>query len=181
MVGWREHASGDGRSVSGAPAEPSETPTNSLVSVYRRSGAYFVVSSAKTTAGLWVHDGEPRRLSESETEMAELGAEVLARLAKPPRVVPHPAQHEWPQQRRASLTPILRLAEARSWRSFVSEASLVEVEQLNGVVTISPMLPMPKPIGAFEPDGTRTERLAAPSATELGQAILHAFTATPAP
>jgi hypothetical protein len=109
--------------------------------------------------------------------MAELGGELLARLEKSPRVVPHPAQHEWPEQRREGLTPILRLAGARSWRSFVSTASLVEVEQLNGLITISPMLPMPKPIGAFEPDTTRTEQLDAPSPTQLGGAILRAFSA----
>ena len=31
----------------------------------------------------------------------------------------------------------------------------------------------------FEPDGTRTERWNAPSSNELGEAILHAFTAAP--
>lgn len=181
MVGLRRmrrsQASGDSSAASGAPTKQSRRTPSSLVSVYQRSGAYFVVSSARTTAGVWVHDGEPRRLSETETGIAELGGELLARLDKSPRVVPHPAQHQWPEQRRESLTPILRLAGVRSWRSFVSTASLVEVEQLNGVVTISPMLPMPKPIGAFEPDTARTERLGAPSQTQLGEAILRAFSA----
>jgi len=94
---------------------------------------------------------------------------------------PHAAQHEWPEHRRASLAPILQLAKVRSWRSFVSMASLVEAEQFDGVVTITPMRPMPKPIGAFEPDSARTERLNAPSSNELGEAILHAFTAAPRP
>jgi hypothetical protein len=140
-----------------------------------------VVTSAKTTAGLWVHDGEPRRLNESEAVAADLGSEMLARLAQSPRVVPHPARHEWSERRRASLAPILRPAKARSWRSFVSAASLVEAEQLDDVITISPMQPMPRPVGAFEPDMTRTERLDAPSATEIGQAVLRAFPAAPAP
>jgi hypothetical protein len=152
---------------------------SSLVSVYRRSGAYFVVTSAKTTAGLWVHDGKPRRLNETETVVADLGGELLARLAQSPRVVPHPAHDEWPERRRACLAPILRLVKARSWRSFVSAASLVEVERLDDVVTIS--RPVPKPTGAFEPDMTRTERLDAPSATEIGHAVLRAFTAAPDP
>jgi hypothetical protein len=184
MVGRRRTKgarSSSNRSPAGSEIERTPTAKRTLVSVYRRSGAYFVVSSAKTTEGLWVYDGEPRRLSDTDTVVAELGGELLARLAGPRRVVGHPAQHEWPEHRRASLAPILQLAKVCSWRSFVSMASLVEAEQFDGVVTISPMRPMPKPIGAFEPDSARTERLNAPSSNELGEAILHAFTAAPHP
>ncbi len=148
--------------------------------MYRRQGAYFVGSWAVTTDGLSVMDGDPRRLDGADAEPGVLGAEVLARLAQPQRVVPHPRREEWPERRRRSLAPFQRLAGVRSWRAFVSVASLVEVERgADGVVTVMPMRPMPKPIGAFEGDGDRAVRLPTPSAEQLGNAVLRAFAVTP--
>jgi hypothetical protein len=105
MVGWRrmtrEQSSGYIRPAAVGPAEPSAMANSSLVSVYRRSGAYFVVTSAKTTAGLWVHDGEPRRLNQTEAVAADLAAKCLHALHSR-HALSHPARHEWSERRRAS-------------------------------------------------------------------------------
>jgi hypothetical protein len=116
-------------------------------------------------------------LGEADGAAAVLGAEVMTRLTRSARVVPHPRQEEWSRQRRASLTPILRLAKVRSWREFVSSADLVEVERQGDAVTVGRMRRLQKPMGAFEPD-IGAQRLHAPSPAELAEAIMGAFART---
>lgn len=63
----------------------------------------------------------------------------------------------------------------RSWRAFTSSAEFVAVNQSGDTVTVTPMLPMAKPKGAFDGDSSNEKELRTPSAGHVGQAILRAL------
>lgn len=151
--------------------------SDSLLSIYRRSEGYFLVSSAKTTAGLWQSVDEPPAFLGASTDPAQLGGEAAELLAEPRPSTAHPQREEWTEATRRSREPIIRAANVRSWRAFISETALVEVERTNKTFRVTPMKATPKPLGAFEPDLGQVNELASPSPEELGRAILQAFTA----
>lgn len=153
--------------------------SDSLLSIYRRAEDYFLVVSAKTTAGLWQDVGEPPAVLDTSASPARIGGEAVQRLAEPRPTSPHPGQNEWQQARRKSLDPIIRAAKVRSWHEFITGTSLVQVERTDDSFNVTAMKALPKPHGSFEP--VTEEDLASPSAEQLGQAIIGAFkAATPA-
>ena len=151
--------------------------SEAALTIYRRSEGYYLVVSAQTTTGLWRHVAEPPVLLREACEPADLGSEALDRLAEPRPITPHPGRDEWTEARRRSLGPILSSAKVRSWKAFITTATLVDVGRTDDTFKVTPMNAMPKPQGAFEPDIHRVQMLQAPSAESLGRAIVQAFAA----
>lgn len=149
--------------------------SDAALSVYRRPDGYYLVVSAQTIAGLWQHVAEPPKLLGGASEPANLGSEVLDRLAEPRPITPHPRREEWTEARRNSLDPILKSAGIGSWRAFITRAKQVDVGRTNETFTVTPMKALPKPQGAFAPDLAGVKELRSPSAETLGRAILEAF------
>ena len=154
--------------------------TESLLSVHARSEGYYLVSSAKTTTGLWQQVAEPPTFLGADAPPTQIGRDALACLAARNRSA-HPQRDEWKEARRESLDPIIRAANVRSWRAFISNTTTVDVERTDNTLKVTPMKAMSKPHGAFEPDLTQEMRLDSPTPEDLGRAILQAFkAATPA-
>jgi hypothetical protein len=149
--------------------------SEAALSVYRRPDGYYLVVSARTTAGLWQHVAEPPKLLGGASEPADLGSEALDRLAEPRPITPHPRREEWTEARRSSLDPILKSAGVGSWQAFITTATQVDVGRTNETFTVTPMKALPKPQGAFAPDLAGEMELRSPSAVTLGRVILRAF------
>ncbi|KGN32183.1 hypothetical protein N802_11025 [Knoellia sinensis KCTC 19936] len=147
------------------------------LSVYRRSDGYYLVASAQTTAGVWLDVAEPPGLLSRAADAAQLGGEVLDRLTQRRPTVLHPRPEEWAEVTRGGVTPVVTAAKVRSWRAFVTTATLVVVDRANQTFSVSPMKALPKPRGAFEPVLDNETKLRSPSAESLGGAILQAFDA----
>lgn len=153
----------------------------SSLSIYARPEGYYLVSSAKTTAGLWQHVDEPPTFLGVDAPPRQIGRAAHTRLAKPRPETAHPQRDEWKEARRRSLDPIIRAAGARSWRAFISNTTAVEVERSGNAFRVTPMTAMSKPHGAFEEDHAHEVGLDSPTPEDLGRAIIQAFTAaTPA-
>ena len=101
--------------------------TESLLSVHARSEGYYLVSSAKTTTGLWQQVAEPPTFLGADAPPTQIGRDALACLAARNRSA-HPQRDEWKEARRESLDPIIRAANVRSWRAFISNTTTVDVE-----------------------------------------------------
>jgi hypothetical protein len=151
--------------------------SESLLNIYARSEGYYLVSSAKTSDGLWQHIAEPPTFLEAHVSPAHIGREALEYLAEPRPNTAHPQGGEWKEARRKSLDPIIRAAKVRSWRAFISNATTVDVERTNDSFKVTPMKAMSKPRGGFEPDLSQELGLDSPTPEDLGRAILQAFTA----
>ena len=150
--------------------------SDAYLSIYRRPEGYYLVVSAKTTAGVRVDVPENPRVLDSAAEAAELGGAALGLLLEPRPTVPHPQRDEWTGVRRRSLGPILKAAKVRSWKSFTAAATLVAVSRTDSTFTITPMRMAGPPDGGYEPDTDTEQLVRSPSKGDCGTAILNAFT-----
>jgi hypothetical protein len=107
------------------------------VSVYSRPDAHYVTILGCTTAGVWVETGRLATVAPGAGEIG-LAETVWAAVAPPAEVIPHPSQKEWADWRGSTLAPILRRAQASSWKAFTKSASLVSVYRLGDTCTVSP-------------------------------------------
>lgn len=146
-----------------------------LVSVYGRPEAYFLDSSSRTTAGLWLQDGQPEKLDRTAASAA-LGAAILRILDRSRLEIAHPSQDEWSEQRRAMLDPLVKLARMRSWREFVRDVTLVSVEKEDEDLFVTLQHRDSKRLDVFHP-GERTH-LASPDATSVGTVVSSAMATT---
>lgn len=145
------------------------------LTIYRRPDAYYLVVSAQTTTGLWQHVPEPPTVLSRDCPSTELGRSAQDRLNEYRRITPHPSRDESAQVRRSILAPILRSANAASWRSFITSAHQVDVSRTDQTFTITPMVAVSKPQGAAVPDAVGETELLSPSPLGLGRAIVRAF------
>src|SRR5690606_19952878 len=103
-----------------------------------------------------------------------IGSALLRQLDRSIIGVRHPRQHEWAAQRRKSLDPIIALAKVRSWRSFIREAAVANVERDRDTIRVVPEARDARRIDVFweVPEGER--ELLSPTAGDLGAAALRA-------
>ncbi len=148
----------------------------SLVEIYRRPDAFYLIHHDRTTTGSWLYPPSAPMMLTIETRPNVLGSRALHLLSTPTRVVEHPANDEWTATWRAARLPILQQAHLRSWSQFLAGASTVSIARDGSRVTIEPMRPMAKPKDAFEPDIEHTVVLLEPDAENLGATILTSFT-----
>jgi hypothetical protein len=121
-----------------------------LVEVYRRPDAYYVVTSDRTTMGVWLHSG-PAVMVSSHADVLTLADAVSAAAGLDVRVVEHPAQNQWTEWRRQALGPLLRQARVRSWKAFVTPATLVTVHRHGAVCTVTPQKRDQRRVDVFYP------------------------------
>ncbi|WP_182376967.1 hypothetical protein [Nocardioides sp. WS12] len=145
------------------------------LTIYRRSDAYYLVVSAQTTTGLWQHVPEPPTVLSRKSLAPDLGSLALDCLSEHRPITPHPSRDESVQVRQLSIDPILKSANVRSWRTFITSAVQVDVSRANQSFTITPMMAISKPQGASVPDPSAESELLSPSALDLGRALLQAF------
>ena len=155
----------------GSAQSGSPTPGRALVTIYRRSDAYYLSTKVQTTAGLWTEPGEPARTLPLDADAADVGAAVIEALAPPVRVVAHPARDTWTAYRRASLGPIQAQAGVRSWRAFMSGTRVVDVERAGSRVTVCPMRRDGRRSDVWHAASDQEIHLDTPNAEVLGDAI----------
>ena len=149
----------------------------SLVALYCRPDAFYVVASDRTTAGVWLHSGPAERVSNDVGPQAL--ADVVAVAVEPDaRVVRHPAPDEWTQWQRQALRPLLRQAGVRSWTAFVAPAGLVTVHRHGIGCTVTPERRDQRQVDAFYP--MTEDEIELPDCTpdRLSHALVAAIEAT---
>jgi hypothetical protein len=124
--------------------------SQALVVVYSRPDAYYVVTSKRTTAGIWVHSG-PADMVSSDDDVQALANAVAAAMEPDALVVRHPAQDHWTEWRRQALGPLLRQAQVRSWKAFVLPAALVTIHRLGRACTVTPERRDQRRVDVFHP------------------------------
>jgi hypothetical protein len=147
----------------------------SLITIYRRPDGYYLVSSDRTTIGVWVEPAQQPVVVERAAATDAIGRAALDLVSRRAAVVAHPRQDEWTAFRRANLAPLQRRARVRSWRAFVAPADLVSVHRLDDLITVTPQLRDLKRTDVFTANTERSQELTAPTPQSLGVAIVAAF------
>lgn len=147
--------------------------SDATVSVYRRDQHAFVCAHDRTTSGLWIGSGSVERVDVGDA--LQLGAAVLTQLGRCTTGVRHPAQDEWPAQRRTALDPIIKLAGLRSWRSFIRTAALCHVDRSGSLVSVLPTQRDRRRVDVFNHQAKGIRELDDPTALALGEAIQAVF------
>jgi len=143
-----------------------------LATIYRRSESFFIASSDRTTAGIWIGSGSVERVDGVDPEA--IGAALLGQLDRSIVGVRHPRQDEWAAQRRKSLDPIIAMAKLRSWRSFIRDAAVATVAREGNTIRITPEARDTRRIDVFRAVPERERELLSPTADELGAVTLTA-------
>lgn len=108
------------------------------------NGRLIVAPVVRTTTGLGLQV-EPIDLGRSPDEADIVDALDLA-LERSARVVPHPAQSEW----KGFFSPFLKAARVRSYKAFMRDARLVEIEAIGNGLKLTAQRNLDSKIG-FEP------------------------------
>lgn len=134
---------------------------------YLRGNRIITHSVSVTVAGVGV-DSQP--VFELATDnVIGLGAAILEALQHSRSGVPHPAQAEWGQIG----VPILKAAKVRSWRALARSAKYVHMRVEKDSVVFTPTRNLGPKDGFIEL--LERERSSAPTAAEVGTALLAAF------
>ena len=138
----------------------------SSVSVYRRSGSFFVVTQHGSDGSDPCIVAGPLEELPLAASHEELGAAIFRGLSRTTHSYPYPAnQQEWKQVS----APLLSATKCKSWSAFAKLASDLRVDQLDGNVTVQPSIRGLK--NAFSPLPERKRQLEAPTAVQLGSLV----------
>ena len=100
--------------------------------VYAVNGRIVIAANPKTTTGLRLHM-DPTVLPMKVT--AEfLALQLQVKLQRSDHILPHPVQSEW----KGSFNLFLKAAGVRSFRAFMTLARLIEVDQNDQEITVTP-------------------------------------------
>jgi hypothetical protein len=146
---------------------------DALVSVYVRPEGAYITSSDRTTVGVWMESGDWEFLPGDEPE--RVGAAVIRRLKRAPRLVRLPERDEFSTLRSEVIAPLLALAAVRSWKAFITPATLIDI-QGGDAVTVTPMR---RDGRGFSPLLTAREDLSKADAEALGRAVFKAARVLP--
>lgn len=147
----------------------------SLITIYRRPDGYYLVSSDRTTVGLWVELAQQPVVVDRAAAPDAIGEAALHLVARRAAVIAHPWQNEWAAFRRANRAPLQRRARVRSWRAFVAPADLVSVHRLDNLITVTPLVRDLERTDVFTDNTERSHELTAPTPQSLGAVIVAGF------
>lgn len=103
-----------------------------LMSVYRRSDAWYLSSASRTTAGVWLETAPNQKLP-GEVESEAFGKAIIQALEASRDSIPHPT--DWKTDR---FKPMLELAGVKSWSALVKGTASVLVSSDESGFTIEP-------------------------------------------
>jgi hypothetical protein len=138
-----------------------------LVTVYRRKSRYFVNASSLTTAGVWIASG-PCHAADDTIGNAELAAAIAQTFTHSVSNVPHP------QSFGHLSAPLLDAAKVKSWRTFASAASCVDLEEREGDVLAIPMKRIERE-SSFQRQEERSVRVRLSELERLGAVVKSLF------
>ena len=144
---------------------------DALTAVYVRPNGFYLTSSDRTTAGLWMETGNWDLVTTGLP--TDIGVAVLRHLESSRLDVRHPGRHDFTVLRAERVKPLLRLAGVRTWRAFVISAILIQVERRDAIHVIS-MKRDGRKIDGFTQIAGADIRLDKPSPYELGVAVVEA-------
>jgi hypothetical protein len=151
--------------------------TTAFTTLYRRGEIFFVASSDRTTDGVWIHSGSVERVDGVNAEA--IGSALMRQLDRSTVGVPHPRQDQWTTQRRKGLDPIIALANLRSWRSFIRDATLATVRRDGETIRITPEQRDARRLDVFTSLIEHERLLLGPTERDLGAATLAAVGVEP--
>lgn len=134
---------------------------------YLRRNRIIAHSESVTVAGVGIVSQPVFELATDN--VVDLGVAILEALQHSKSGVPHPAQTEWGKIGE----PVLKAARVRSWRALVTSAKYVQVRIEPDCVVFTPTRNLGPKDGFTELSGR--ERSSAPTASEVGTALLAAF------
>jgi len=146
--------------------------SRSLLSVYGRPDAYYLVPHAQTTSGVWLLDGSPAVVVAVDASPEDLGRAVSRAIAQDGPRVPHPSQQEWTSSQKERRAALFQQAGVRSWRSFERGSALVSVEREGETTTVTPLRRDNARPDAWSDDTQRAVHLEAPGEVALGRAVI---------
>jgi hypothetical protein len=126
--------------------------------VYKRGDTYYIHSSSKTTAGVWIATA-PFLKIEANSTPSVIGAAVLQALDASHNLIPHPTS--W----RGLISPLLELGGVRSWATFVKHSKCLNVEADGERLRLIPNRNLGSKEG-FEPSTNKTVELSFPSSPD---------------
>ena len=145
----------------------SEETRRRACNVYERPDRYVLVTGSRTTAGIWVDDGEPIVLA-CDSSDEELGQAVLQSLSASRTNLPLP-----PVSELRKISRRLAAAGVRSESEFVRDARHVRVELLGSHASLDPARNDGPRRGFFYTDlRVEAER---PTASTMGALLRRAF------
>jgi hypothetical protein len=154
--------------------DQSVSAGDAMVTVYRRPDGYYVVTSSRTTAGLWIYAGSAMVVGLT-AGYAALGDVVAAAVASPGEIVPHPRQDQWTEQRRRSLGPLMRQAGVSSWKAFLAPATVASVHRDGRSVAVTPLRRDEKRTDVFHEAADRQVELHDVAPADVGRVVAAAL------
>ena len=114
-----------------------------IASIYERNESWYFQPSSKTTNGLWVASSPLLSVDrkDSPQRKSEMAFEVLNTSTDS---VPIPTDPN------ALVSPLLELANVKSWATFMKDAKCISLELEDGQLAIIPQRKLKRPKGALE-------------------------------
>jgi hypothetical protein len=125
---------------------------------YKKGDAYYLHSSSKTTAGVWIATAPFLKIETNSTPSTKGGAILLA-LDASHDAIPHPTN--WA----GLISPLLELAGVKSWATFMKHAKCLNVEADGERFRLIPNRNLGSKEG-FEPSPEKAVELSFPSSPD---------------
>lgn len=136
------------------------------VVAYQRKAQVIIFAQSQTTAGVWIMDGAA--YAADIGDVGQIGILIDQALEVSKVDVPHPTS--W----KGLFDPVLKLAGAKSWSTFVKSAKCVEVELDEDGIWLIPTRNLGAD-GGFDRIGLHACPAMRSDATDLGHALLRAL------
>lgn len=134
-------------------------------SVYLRDRKLFISSSSRTTEGIWIDTGPVHVVEADDVNQIAKAARLALENSKHGISAPPPGEE---------LTgAVLEAASTKSWRTFVSRATMLDVCVSDGLATVTPYRKF-SARGNYEPQ-TEKSRTCRVGSAEFGTTILSTF------